>query len=266
MKFRKWRRRKPGFRRRIVRAVAFVAGLVPVRLFPTIRVVEAACQVVQGMRWGGGPIEDEVRAVLRFLPSRGAVVFDVGAHRGIWTKYLLRHATDRVARIYAFEPQIEFRELVCVRDARIEFIPLAVGDRVESRRLYVPPDAPSAASVHGTRGQVLHVEVITLDDFAEAHGITRVDLVKLDIEGNELAALRGATSLLENHRLRTIAFEFGTPALEAGVQFRQLWDYLSKRDYQIARIIPKARLLPISDYQPYLESYLNANYVAWTTG
>jgi hypothetical protein len=87
-------------------------------------------------------------------------------------------------------------------------------------------------------------------------------LLKMDIEGHELAALRGAEALLEGRRISAMAFEFGAPATEADVTFRQLWDHLTERGYKLARIVPWARLLPINDYELSLESSPRANYVA----
>jgi FkbM family methyltransferase len=44
------------------------------------------------------------------------------------------------------------------------------------------------------------VAVVTLDAWAETHGITAVDFIKMDIEGSEPAALRGAEHLLKRAR------------------------------------------------------------------
>lgn len=40
------------------------------------------------------------------------------------------------------------------------------------------------------------MEAVTLDSYVEAEGIARVDLIKLDIEGAELAALTGAAGVI----------------------------------------------------------------------
>ena len=51
------------------------------------------------------------------------------------------------------------------------------------------------------------VRVFSLDDYCSSHGITRIAFLKLDIEGSELKALRGATRLLSEHAIRTILVE-----------------------------------------------------------
>jgi FkbM family methyltransferase len=42
-----------------------------------------------------------------------------------------------------------------------------------------------------------NVDTIRLDDYADTHDVASVDLLKMDIEGHELFALRGATRLLD---------------------------------------------------------------------
>lgn len=60
---------------------------------------------------------------------------------------------------------------------------------------------------------------------------TRVDLIKIDIEGSELAALKGSTQLIEANR-PSIIFECGADA-NAGLDRRALFDYLTEMEYDI---------------------------------
>lgn len=51
------------------------------------------------------------------------------------------------------------------------------------------------------------VSITTLDNFIKDNGITKVDLIKIDIEGAELLALQGARKLLENKNAPLIIYE-----------------------------------------------------------
>lgn len=51
------------------------------------------------------------------------------------------------------------------------------------------------------------VRVFSLDDYCASHGIARIAFLKLDIEGSELNALRGAKRLLGERAIRTILIE-----------------------------------------------------------
>jgi FkbM family methyltransferase len=51
------------------------------------------------------------------------------------------------------------------------------------------------------------IETVTLDRFCAGHGIDRIDVLKLDIQGGELRALKGAQGLLRQRAIRLVAAE-----------------------------------------------------------
>ncbi len=53
----------------------------------------------------------------------------------------------------------------------------------------------------------IEVTALTLDVFADVHALDRVDILKMDIQGGELSALRGASRLLKERRIGLIATE-----------------------------------------------------------
>jgi FkbM family methyltransferase len=80
------------------------------------------------------------------------------------------------------------------------------------------------------------VETVTLDEFVEQAGLERVDFVKLDVEGAELAALKGASQVLEEHRPKlAVALYHGPEDLteiplylqELGLGYRLFLDHTS---------------------------------------
>ena len=75
------------------------------------------------------------------------------------------------------------------------------------------------------------VNITTLDDWAAAQSLDRLDLLKLDIEGGELAALRGAAGLLERLRPALIIEIHRGP----GVPYRptELAAWLEAHGYQL---------------------------------
>lgn len=141
---------------------------------------------------------------MRFLRRhlrRGAIVCDVGANIGTYTLPLARLAGPG-GRVVAFEPHRPTRACLRqnVRQNRLNnvvVVPAAAGERPGEARL-VPTEnlgevhlSPGASSADGPA-----VPVTTLDRESERLGLPRVDFIKLDVEGFELAALRGATRIL----------------------------------------------------------------------
>jgi hypothetical protein len=59
------------------------------------------------------------------------------------------------------------------------------------------------------------VETTTLDTFWRYLGKPRIDVIKMDIEGGELLALKGATAVLAANPNLTLVFEFAPAHLRA---------------------------------------------------
>ena len=104
------------------------------------------------------------------------------------------------------------------------------------------------------------VQVQTIDDFCEAKRIDRIDFLKLDVDGHELSALRGAQRMLTAGLISMIQFEFGPANIYSRTYFYDFWSLLSNM-YDIYRIIPKG-IAPISHYGEHLETFLTTNYLA----
>jgi FkbM family methyltransferase len=130
---------------------------------------------------------------------------DVGAHVGL---YAVAAAVAGPRRVLAFEPNPTARAqleanlaLNGCRDVLV--VPKAVGDAGGTALLHVPttPD-PSFSSLAGGRfaeGEPIEVEVTTVDSEVEAVGL-RPSVVKIDVEGGELAVVAGMQRTLERHR------------------------------------------------------------------
>ncbi|HWZ03610.1 MAG TPA: FkbM family methyltransferase, partial [Mucilaginibacter sp.] len=84
--------------------------------------------------------------------------------------------------------------------------------------------------------------------------------LKLDIEGNELNALKGAEKMLKSKSVKSIQFEFGTCNIDSRTYFRDFW-FLLNQDYNIFRVV-KDGLYPITAYTEYDEVFATINYYA----
>jgi hypothetical protein len=104
------------------------------------------------------------------------------------------------------------------------------------------------------------VNIEKLDDFITTNDLQYIDLLKLDIEGNELNALFGASDALRKGIVKAIQFEFGSCNIDSRTYFRDFWNLLSGQ-YNIYRVI-KDGLHPITHYSEYDEIFTTINYYA----
>lgn len=179
-----------------------------------------------GVRW-----RDDIAHYLNGRPLH--VAFDVGAHRGE-TTLKLAHAFPGV-RVHSFEPMPEnFAVLAsAVRDTGARPVNAAVSDRSGTVKL-ARGDSSLHASVHGS-GAHVEVPAVTVDEYAAAQGVGRIDLLKIDTEGHELAVLRGARSQLEGGATEFIVCEceFAERVEEPHADFRALQDTLEPLGYRV---------------------------------
>jgi FkbM family methyltransferase len=148
--------------------------------------------------------------LLSFVTRRlagGGTMIDAGAHIGIVS---LTAAQNPRVKVHAFEPDpanvVAFRRNLALNpDARVELNEVAVGEEAGEVHLSVP--IPGQSSIGHISDEGVPVRQVTLDEYADEHGIERVDLLKMDVEGYECSVLRGARRLLEERRIGVIVTE-----------------------------------------------------------
>lgn len=129
----------------------------------------------------------------------GDLVADVGSYRGTYA-VVAAACTGPGGRVVAFEPTAENRSVIAANLAlngfadRVVIEPAAVSDHSGTARFYAWGDATTNSLAH-TQAQATPIDVrtITLDDY---FGDVLPHVVKIDIEGAELLALRGAQRIL----------------------------------------------------------------------
>ena len=138
-------------------------------------------------------------ALPQFRPTRDGVVVDVGGNVGF---YAVRQAQlARAGRVIVFEPSpAVFRRLRRNLEQNGLAHALAVNAAVSgcSGRVYFveSPMSINCRVVPVKSDRAIEVQSVTLDDAMTAHGIERIDLLKIDTEGHERDVLWGAQATL----------------------------------------------------------------------
>jgi FkbM family methyltransferase len=153
----------------------------------------------------GPEYEADLQDTVRLLLKPGNVVYDIGANAGFWS-LLFSVFIGPTGRVYAFEPSPTNvlrlgRNIQQNEKANITLARKAVSDMEGdvsfaddgSRSHIVPSSLPRS-------GDHVRVDTITLDDFVFRDGNPKPDLIKIDIEGNAGACLKGAERVLTDAR------------------------------------------------------------------
>lgn len=218
----------------------------------------------------GWDLTPEVQVASSLIFRDDAVVLDVGANIGDWSR-LLRGIRPN-AFIYQFEPQPACCDAIkALALARTEVIAAAVGETRSTATFYSAQAQDETASLHRRKDTFLAkstykeytVDVIPLDEFARERKIEYIDFLKFDIEGHELYALKGCTQLLAANQIGCIAFEFGSGNINSRTFFRDFWDLFKSHSFELFRILPSGHLLPCLSYYEDEEFFRGvSNYVA----
>lgn len=166
----------------------------------------------------------------------GDTVLDLGGNVGT-SALLFSRLTGPEGRVFSFEPVFHGvlrRNLRENGAGNVRVIPLGVSDRAGAVEFAITDrgvDARMASPTFGG-GTRMRIEMVTLDGFVEREGLERVDFVKMDIEGAEELALRGAERTIERFRPRwSIASYHTDPAGEK--QHPKLVRHLAELGYRV---------------------------------
>lgn len=192
----------------------------------------------------------ELTAIWQHLKP-GDIACDVGANKGSFIYWLSRWVHD--GRIIAFEPQPELAHAltgICdvIGLANVTVEAKAVYSHSGPQDLYVPEGhQPGASLCHGDakaeRVSVLTVPAIALDDYFRP--TERIALLKIDVEGAELAVFKGAERILRNDG-PLLVFECENRHLAPG-HVGDVFTFLERLGYE-GRFVCQHRVLPISQF------------------
>jgi len=218
-----------------------------------------------------GRYEPEIVDLVGETCKSGGTAIDVGANVGCHTLIMAERAGDR-GRVLALEPHprvferlrgnIEMNGL-----AHVETLRTAAGSETGTTQLYAP-----AASHHGAGKATLYdgnlaldpgaaaamecidVPVTTVDRLMFERECERLDLIKIDVEGHEMPALRGARETIARFR-PAVVFEYTAEYWRnAGATFADAREFFQAHRYDLSYITPKGA-------RPF-EHAENGNYLA----
>jgi FkbM family methyltransferase len=180
------------------------------------------------------------RQLLKRILFAGAVVVDAGANIGIYSEFLSR-CVGPTGAVHSFEPSPDnFKRLRAAtrKLPNVRLSQAAVGEHSGNSELYLSDKLNvdhRAYMANGDSRRTVPIEIVALDDYFKPG--ERVDLIKMDIQGYELHALRGANRVVEDNPDIKLLVEFWPHGLkQAGANWVDLIAALEERGMVIRQV------------------------------
>jgi len=215
------------------------------------------------VRSGKAAIRDGEREIheLSRLVVPGTVAIDVGAHIGDYT-YSLCHCVGPHGHVIAIEPQPGLARLLERAGRRLRLpltvIPCALSDSDGTQELNTPPKRPaSGLSTLEHRAAWDHQVVKTskLDTICSSQQET-ISFIKIDVEGHELAVLRGGEQTLRRHRPNLLV---EIEQRHSPVDICQTFDFLLSLGYRGEFLDTNRMLRPLAEFAPEKHQVCNGD-------
>jgi FkbM family methyltransferase len=179
----------------------------------------------------------------------GMVAIDAGANIGWYTLAMARAVKD-TGMVYAFEPALEELtrltsnvQLNEMKNVRIK--PLALASGVGQSTLSDTLDSGATYVGGGKRP----IRTTSIDQLVSDERLTRVDFIKMDVEGSELQVLLGARDVLRRFKpLLMVALE-DTPLSRMGIEPQTVIAHLRAEGYELKELVG-GKLVPARDGAP----------------
>jgi FkbM family methyltransferase len=162
-------------------------------------------------------------------------VFDVGANIGLYSLWISKY--NQEGKVYSFEPDPTNHQLFLKHislnavDKIVMPNKLGISDRVGSMFLSQGNDVQNHISMSTENS--IEIPVTTLDAYCQQHSIESIRYLKIDIEGFELSALKGARTLLQNGKVDIIQLEINNALGHSGITANEVVDFLESFEYQL---------------------------------
>jgi FkbM family methyltransferase len=231
--------------------------------------IERMAAFAQGKGYGSATISQENNLVHKLLRNKPQLAIDIGGNVGEYSAELRRR--NQNVEIHVFEPSLINIEKLKKRfkdDKNIFILPFAVSDKTEAATLFSNEAGSGLGSLTQRRLDHFNIDfsvketinTVRFEDYWISNlSSRRLDIVKIDIEGHELTALKGFGKAI--FATNVLQFEFGGCNIDTRTYFQDFWYFFKEHDFSIFRITPFG-LEEITGYRESDEFFSTTNFIA----
>ena len=207
-------------------------------------------------------VENEI---LMHLDKKNKIIFDIGCFRGSFTKNLIKNEIKLgiESNFYLFDPNPNVKDYLnsLLENKRVKYFNLALDNTNSEKRFYLnkffEPSGSSLKTISKddkkwtTTRKIfmqllqpfkkiedfseINVKTQTLDNFCNDINVQKIDVLKIDTEGNELDVLKGAQNLLSKNKIKLIYVEISESKKKFDEKERSVINFLSSYNFEIKK-------------------------------
>lgn len=162
---------------------------------------------------------------LNYDLNENSVVFDLGGYEGQWTSDIYSRYN---CNIYVFEVLNEFYDIIKIRFARnqkIKVFPFGLANADKTEKISVMADKTSMFR-EGSNSK--EIKLVEASGFIEKNSISKIDLMKINIEGGEFDLLSHLLDTGQAEKIVNIQVQFHDIIPNAEARMREIQQRLSK--------------------------------------
>lgn len=202
--------------------------------------------------------------LVRSEVNKGDIVLDIGANIGFYT-LIFAELVGEEGKVFAFEPDPDnfdlLRKNVRVNSYKnVVLVQKAASNKTGKLKLYLSEDNKGDHRIYDPHDgrRFIEIESVQLDDYFRNYD-SKIDFVKMDIQGAEGLVLQGMANLLEKNKNMTILTEFSPMALKgAGTDPKQYLRLLTENGFILYHISEEKERLESVNIAQLLKMFTSA--------
>jgi FkbM family methyltransferase len=211
----------------------------------------------------GFPEYEEIEFINRIFPKNGTMI-DVGANLGDLA--CLIGSKSSATKVYAFEPSPlalqRLNENIKVNNLEKNVFPIGlVASDIDGKITFSQGNRSEIDHIsHGTNidnDKLSSHNSVRLDSFFKKTGLSKIDVLKIDVEGAEYLVLSGASSSIKQQKIDVIVTEINVNSQLYGHYDNEVFNLLIRSKYQIYLITSKLKLSKLKLNNPPNEAAYN---------